>query len=74
MELVVHGDRIKQNKVSENTRTLEVHLYLWLPLTGKFETIRKKLNTSIKKLMITDINIFEAAIKSTVRSQIETDI
>ena len=61
-ELEVHGEQIKQLDIIDSTRTLGVHVTPTLSWITQFEVMRKKLSTSITKLMRTNINSYQAAI------------
>ena len=59
--IVVHGETIKAIDVSQSTRTLGVHLNPAISWKGQFEVMRKKMNTSITKMMNMEINSYQAA-------------
>ena len=48
--------------VMDSVRTLGVYMYLVLTWKTQFEVMRKKLHTSITKLMATDMNAHQAAV------------
>lgn len=58
----VHGQVIASLDITQSTRTLGVHLNPALSWKGQFEVMRKKMDTSIKKLMNMEINTYQAAI------------
>ena len=61
-ELIVHGEKTRCIQIKTSTSTLGVHLTPALEWNGQFEVMRKKLHTSITKLMNVDINPCQAAV------------
>ena len=61
-ELVVHGEEIKQIDILESTRILGVHITLSLNWKSQFEVMRRKMDSSVSKLVCISINPFQAAI------------
>ena len=54
----VHGEKIKSIDVNTSTRTLGVHLTPALSWKGQFKVMRKKMATSIVKIINIDINSY----------------
>ena len=60
-ELIVHEKRIGCVNVTVSARTLGVHTNLAFCWKSQFEVIRKKMHSSIMKLINTDINPYQTA-------------
>ena len=60
--IIVHNELITSIDITNRTRTLGVYLIPLLNWKGQFKVMRKKMHTSIVKLMNMDINSYQVSI------------